>query len=206
MGLDRFLKALRRRAQLRKKMNIITNVWLFPLNWLYLAQDGKLKWILENFLIVSVWLRISCSNSRIRRELVGLLMFTLNSAIAALEARLVVVRLGAEDQALDGDQHLEVRSLCWKSKPVIVLLRKKAENHRIIIELTWIIVEVSLLCQSLSYCFVFHSWRTLYFIGHCIIVGKYEVFVSFLRWAMSLGPKIQLTVHLRTSGGLLHFL
>ena len=96
-----------------EKMNIITNVWLFPLNWLYLAQDGKLKWILENFLIVSVWLRISCSNSRIRRELVGLLMFTLSSAIAALEARLVVVRLGAEDQALDGDQHLEVRSLCW---------------------------------------------------------------------------------------------
>ena len=41
-------------------------------------------------------------------------MFTLSSAIAALEARLVVVRLGAEDQALDGDQHLEVRSLCWK--------------------------------------------------------------------------------------------
>ena len=87
-------------------MNIITNVWLFPLNWLYLAQDSKLKWILENFLIVSVWLRISCSNSRIRRVLIGLLVFTLSSAIAALEARLVVVRLGAEDQALDGDQHL----------------------------------------------------------------------------------------------------
>ena len=68
--------------------------------------------------------------------LIGLLLFTLSSAIAALEARLVVVRLGAEDQALDGDQHLEVRSLCWKLKPVIVLLRKKAENHRIIIELT----------------------------------------------------------------------
>ena len=31
---------------------------------------------------------------------------TLSCAIAALKARLVVIRLGAEDQALDGDQHL----------------------------------------------------------------------------------------------------
>ena len=66
--------------------------------------------------------------------LIGLLLFTLSSAIAALEARLVVVRLGAEDQALDGDQHLEVRN--EKSKSIIILLRKKAGNHRIKIEPT----------------------------------------------------------------------